>query len=99
MENLILTGQTEGQIDSEKQCITYLVSLSKWMAEEILGEITERRDLLRATKDRKLWGAIYCLCPELTMHIKKKICNVNFNENADFKISIRLSQMFYTDIL
>lgn len=54
LENLILMRQIEGKRDREKQCITYLVYVSKLIAKQDLGEIAERQSLLRATRDKKL---------------------------------------------
>lgn len=51
--------------DREKQRIKYLVSLSKLMAEQFLGEIKERQSLLIATTDRN--------SHEETRHIKKGV--------------------------
>lgn len=40
LENLLLTGGNEAKNDRRKQRLTYLVSLSKWMATVLgLGEI------------------------------------------------------------
>lgn len=59
LENRILTGQTGGKRDRRNQCIACLISLNKWMAEQELGEITKRENLLiRVTKDIKLWRVV-----------------------------------------
>lgn len=54
LENVTLTGQCQGKRVKGKQCITYLVSLSKWMVEQVLGEIMKRQNLISTTKNRKL---------------------------------------------
>lgn len=46
MENLILIRQIEDKRDRGKPSITYPVSLSKSVAEQGLGEITKRQNLL-----------------------------------------------------
>lgn len=51
---MILKGQIEFMRDIGKQCIAYLVRLSKLMAERILGEIALGQNLSRATKERNL---------------------------------------------
>lgn len=41
LEELILPGQSEGKRGIKKHCITYLESFSKWIVEQVLGEITK----------------------------------------------------------
>ena len=57
LENLAITGRIDGTGSRGRPRRTYLESLSKWMAEGIperAGEM-KKQDLLKATKDRKLW--------------------------------------------
>lgn len=56
-ENLTLTCLIEGKRDREKQRVTYLKRLCKWMAEETLGRIQRGQTELRVTKNKKLWRA------------------------------------------
>lgn len=55
---MVLTGQFEGKKDRGKQPETYLMRLSKWIVEHSLGEIAKNQNLLRATRDKKMWRAI-----------------------------------------
>lgn len=41
LENLIFTGEVEGNRDRRKRRVIYLMSLSKWMLEQSLREITK----------------------------------------------------------
>ena len=58
LENLTLTGRIEGKRSRGRQRLTYLGSLSKWMAAQLpereRGKVSEQA-LLRTTKNRKLW--------------------------------------------
>ena len=61
VENLTLTGLIEGKKNRGRPRIKYLTSLSTWMAERVpegqRGGMKEQ-ELLRRTKDRKLWKAM-----------------------------------------
>ena len=61
VENLTLTGLTEGKKNRGRPRIKYLTSLRTWMAERVpegqRGGMKEQ-ELLRRTKDRKLWKAM-----------------------------------------
>lgn len=52
---------------TRKQRITYFVRLSKWMAEQDLGEVTERESL-RATMERMLWRVMIAYVLRDTTH-------------------------------
>lgn len=52
--------------------MTYVGSLSKWMMKKGLGEITARKNLLRATKVQEVMENHKRLHPEGTQCIKKK---------------------------
>lgn len=54
-ENLALTGHILGNRSRGKQKVTYLSSLSDWITEQGGKWLLKKRDLLRATKDRKSW--------------------------------------------
>eukprot|EP00795_Rhopilema_esculentum_P009669 gene9669-biopygen2063 len=58
LENLTLTGRIEGKRSRGRQRLTYLGSLSKWMAAELpereRAKVSEQ-ELMRRTRDRKLW--------------------------------------------
>lgn len=56
MENLILTGQIDGNSGGGKQRVTYLMDWFKWMVQQGWGEITKRKLRLR---------------PESMQHIKE----------------------------
>ena len=59
LENLTLTGQTEGKRSQGWQRLTYFKGLNNWVAEQMkqgdrpLGMTKSR--ILRTTRDRKLW--------------------------------------------
>lgn len=53
LENLILTGHTEGKRDSGIQRITCLTSLCKWLAEQRLGKIVNRQNLQKTGNYRE----------------------------------------------
>ena len=61
MENLTLTGRIEGKKSRGRPRIKYLTSLSTWIAERVpegqRGGMKEQ-ELLRRTKERKLWKAM-----------------------------------------
>lgn len=50
---MILTGQTEGMRNREKQRISYMTSMSKWIADQNLGDITKRLIYLAGKKCRE----------------------------------------------
>lgn len=66
LQNLTLTGWTEGKRDKGKEHITYL---SKWMAELGPGEITKSQSLLRSTKEMESHDRLY---PEGRRHTKEE---------------------------
>lgn len=47
MENLTPTGDTEGMIYREKQELTYLKDLGKWMTDQGVGGIVKKKKLLK----------------------------------------------------
>lgn len=49
LENMTLTGHLEGKWGRGKQCIAYLTSLCKCLAEQELGEKAKRPTFLRVT--------------------------------------------------
>lgn len=49
LENMTLTGHLEGKRGRGKQCMAYLTSLCKCLAEQELGDIAKRPILLRVT--------------------------------------------------
>jgi len=58
LENLTITGKIEGKRSRGRQRITYLESLSKWIASQIPeSERNEasKQELLKRTRDRNLW--------------------------------------------
>ena len=57
LKNLAIRGRIDGTGSRGRPRLTYLESSSKWMAEGIAGRAGEmkKQDLLKATKDRKLW--------------------------------------------
>lgn len=44
MENLTPTGDTEGMIYREKQELTYLKDLGKWMTDQGVGGIVKKKN-------------------------------------------------------
>ena len=58
LEELMLTGRVNGKRSRERQRLTYLESLSKWMTEQV-DETKKlqvaRLKILRTAKDRELW--------------------------------------------
>lgn len=54
LENLILTDEK----DRREQWTTYLVSLSKRIAEQGVGEMAKTQKLIRTRKDKKLQRAM-----------------------------------------
>lgn len=71
LENLILIAQIECKRDKGRQCITYLMSLSKSMVEQGLGEITNTK-FIKSYDTQEVEESHDPLCPEETQHIKKK---------------------------
>lgn len=49
----MLTGQVNGQRNKGIQGITYLMTLSKWMLEQALGEITKRKKVIKDYKGQE----------------------------------------------
>lgn len=54
--NLTLTRNAERKMDGGKQRVTYLTCL--WLMEQGLRKITKNQNLLRPTKEAKLWRAM-----------------------------------------
>ena len=58
LENLMLTGYTDGKRDKGRQRQTYLGSLSRWLEERVpvrkKREVNEK-ELLTTSKDRMMW--------------------------------------------
>lgn len=50
LENIRRTEQLKGKKDKENQRITYVASLSEWMAELGVREMTKRQKVVRATR-------------------------------------------------
>lgn len=48
----------KGKESKWKQQVTYLTSLSEWMVEQRQRKMVMEQELLRATKDWKLWKAM-----------------------------------------
>lgn len=59
-----------GRRHRRKQRITYLNSLSKWIAKQVLGAITKKRSFSRANKGRKTVESHDHLVSEGTQHVK-----------------------------
>lgn len=68
---LILTGHREGMWDIGKLHITYQANMNKWTSEQGLGEIRQRQNILRTTRDRKFRRAMINIRPGGTVNIEK----------------------------
>lgn len=58
LENSDTHNQIEGKMGREKQRVTCLISLCKWMVKEGLEEIAEKRNFLKATIEMKMWKTV-----------------------------------------
>lgn len=54
VENFILTRADKDQVGERRQRMIYLMTLSKWLAEQSFGVIVQGQCLLRPTTDRML---------------------------------------------
>lgn len=70
LENLLPTEQIEGKEDRGKPCITYLASLSKWLAEQGLREMKIKPKFIKSYKGQEVVKSHDCLHPEGIWYMK-----------------------------
>lgn len=61
LDNLTFRGHNDGKRNGEKQGITYLTSMCKWLVKKGFREMGKRQNLLSTTKKRKLSWVIFPL--------------------------------------
>lgn len=70
LEYVTLTRRIEVSRDREKQRIAYLVSLIKWMEEQLWGETAKNAKVIRSYKGQKNVETYDYQRPEVTRHIE-----------------------------
>lgn len=68
-----LTGQIGGKRAREKQRTSYLVSLSEWMTNQVLGKMTKRQkfNVIKSSRGQEIMAIHDHQRPEWTWHIEE----------------------------